>query len=809
MNRPYILISYVRNIFRPFLLCLFFTFSSFSQSFSVSGNVQDEEQLPIAFANILLMAAKDSVLIDGTFTDENGAFILEDVEQGNYFLKASYLDNESALTSIVLDRDLNLETLQLSTTSKLDEVVVTHAKPTLERKVDRLVFKVENTALTDTEIWDVLKRTPSVMIINDQLSVKGSSDVGILINGRKVHLPKGDIINLLSGASASSVEAIEVITSPPAKYSAEDDILINIKMKKNLVAGYNGAIYNRYVQGILPKHTIGTDHYFKGEKMGLSVNYNFGHSRKVTKYTDITNFIDGGDITSKWVAEQEVVTRRKRHNLSAFFDYDLSDKSRLSLTAITVWQPHIHTSFDTQTSLNGDTLYSRFTSDNLSKRREINTSYYVDYEHELNEKGAEIAVNGHYTFYDQSRGQLLDTDFYDFGGNYIGKNDFTVNTEQYINLYSLRVDFSTPLGKSTKFESGLRYADIASKSIVVQQGFDQETPGVSPTEAGTFKYDESILAGYASFNTRLDKWRIKGGLRGEYTNTQGEWSQGNENRNNDYFKLFPSFSVMYIPNKNHDFIFYYNRRITRPRYSSINPFQIFQSNFSTIEGNPELMPSTNSYLAAGYTLKNTYTLEFFYKNRKNGLGQLIFQNNDLNWLRFINSNIDKNTSYGFDVIFNKEISSFWDSYVLGSFFDEKITFTNINNGQMVENQLFNWFVRSNNNFTFLEDRSLTANLSFYYTSPLLSKNSRYDSYSAIDILFRKSLWNNKASISIGVDDIFNQGNLFSTRIYQDQNSTSLSRLENRLFTAGFRYKFGNSKIKSNKKSKRVEERNRL
>jgi len=780
-----------------------------AQEYVISGKVENEENQPVSYANIQLLSVANTTLVNGTSSENNGNFKINGVAKGNYLIKVSYIENESELIKIEINGDITLESIRLKQEAQvLDEVVVTSQKPRLERKVDRLVFNIENTALSDSDLWDVLKRTPNVIIVNDKLTVKGSSAVGILINGRKVNLPKDDIINLLSGTSASDVEAIEVITNPPAKYNAEDGILINIIKKKNLIAGYNGAIYNRYSQGILPKHTVGTDHYFKGEKTGFSVNYSFNDNREVLKYTDITNFFENDEIVSTWTAEQKHLRHRKKHNVSAFFDYDLNDKNRLSLSTITVWQPQVDRSYDTETAIVGDTL-SGFNTISNSDERQLNTSYYLDYVHELDKEGAEISINSHYTYYDYERGQALNTIFLDTDGNPSGREDFTTDANQRIDLYSVQADYSTPVGKSANFESGLRYAGINSKSKVAQQGFDRDRQGIDPTEAGNFSYDESIFAAYTSFSSNWGLWTIKSGLRAEYTETTGKLDVGAQRNKNDYLQLFPSFSVQYTPNDKHDFNLYYYRRIQRPRYADISPFLIFQSNFSTVEGDPDLQPATRHYLAGGYTFKNSYTVELFYRNEKNGLGELIFQDNNLRLLRFISSNLKRNTSYGIDLLINKDFTDFWNCFFLASFFDEKATFENLGTNALVENQQFSWLISTSNAFTFLKDKSLTADLTFLYTGPKLSQNFRYDGFGSLSLLFRKLLWNKKASISLGVEDIFNQGNEFNTRNYLDQSGTSLLRAENRLFVLGLRYKFGNTKIRDNYKSKNTDERDRI
>lgn len=780
-----------------------------AQEYSISGSIKNSENEAVPFANVQLLKVADTTLVNGTSSENNGNFEIEGVAKGSYFIKVSYIENESALRKVDVNGDVILEPIRLNEDAQtLDEVVVTSQKPRLERKVDRLVFNIENTALSDSDIWDVLKRTPNVIIVNDKLTVKGSSAVGILINGRKVNLPKEDIINLLSGTSASDVEAIEVITNPPAKYSAEDGILINIRKKKNLVAGYDGAVYNKYKQGILPKHSIGTDHYFKGKRTGFSVNYSFNHDREAVKYTDITNFTENNAVASTWTAEQDNVKRSKNHNFSAFFDYDIDSRNRLSLSTITVYQPEETLFYDTETAIVGDTL-SGFNTTNDSDERQLNTSYYLDYVHELGKEGAEISVNTHYTYYDYERGQDLKTVFLDLDGNPAGRNDFTTDSGQRIDLYSVQGDYLTPVGKSANFASGLRYAGITSKSKVAQQGFDRDRPGIDPMDTGNFSYDESIFAAYASYTANWDKWNFRSGLRAEYTETNGKLDVGTQSRKNDYLKLFPSFSLQFTPNEKHDFNLYYYRRIERPRYADINPFLVFQGNFSTIEGNPDLQPATRHYLAGGYTFKNSYTVELFYKHINNGLGDLIFQDNDLRLLRVISSNLKRNTSYGIDFLINKDFTNFWNCFLVASFFDEKLTFNNLGTNRLVENQMFTWLVSTSNAFTFLRDKSLTADLTFLYTGPKLSQNLRYDGFGSLSLLFRKTLWNKKASISLGVEDIFNQGNEFSTRNYLDQSGTSLLRSENRLLVLGLRYKFGNTKIRDNYKSKSTDEGDRL
>ncbi|WP_276168663.1 outer membrane beta-barrel family protein [Zobellia alginiliquefaciens] len=799
----------MKKLICPLLFLLSFNSLLYSQDYVISGTVKSREDVAVSFANVLLLKATDSSLVNGTSTDEDGTFKIKGIIAGNYLIKASFIGNESAMKAFQLESDTEIGSLILNDTDqRLDEVVVTSSKPRLEKKIDRLVFNIENTAYADGDVWDVLKITPSVMVINNKLTIKGSSEIGVLINGRKVNIPYDDIVNLLSGTSAANVQNIEVITNPPAKYSAENDALINIVMKKNIVAGYNGAVYNKYVQGVLPKHTVGTNHFFKGKKTQLSLNYSFQRDRDVIYYTDITNFVEDDNV-STWTEEQEYLNNKKQHNLSLFFDYDISEKTRLSFTTITLWQPNRHRTYDTETDVAGDDQFSRFLTLNNSEIQNLNTSYYIDYIHDLNEKGAQLSFNAHYTYYDENKDQLIESTFYNTDGVLFGNNDFTTDSEQEINLYSVQGDYESPIGKSGSFGTGLRYAGISSKSTIDQQGFDRDQPGIDPSEAGAFDYDESIYAAYVSYSGKWDKWKAKTGLRAEYAETEGELETENTSNERNNFQLFPSFSIQYLPNKKHNFDLYYFRKITRPRYNDINPFQTFQSTFSTIEGNPELKPSTRYYIAGGYTYDKSYTVELFYKKAKNVLSELIFQNNDNNLLQFISSNVNQESSYGIDFSISKDFTNFYNCYLLTSFYSETFRFTNISTNSLVELDQLGWFVRNSNSFSFLSDRSLTVDLNLIYTTAMLSGNTKVDAFGALNLMVRKTLYDRNLSLSLGIEDIFNQGNQFKQRNYQDQNGTSLKKGENRLLVMGLRYKFGNSKMRDNQKSKRVDERNRI
>ena len=798
----------IRNFFTTLLFSLIVSLT-YSQDFEITGLVLDEYKKPMVLVNVLLLT-QEGDFIKGTVTNDNGFYQFSGIKEGAYQIVASYIENTVESQLIQVSKETEIETLVLNSAQQLDEVVVTQKKPILEHMADRHVFNIENTALSDNDIWSVLKRTPGVMVMNNKLLVNGSSNVNIMINGKRVNLPEEDIMNLLSGNSAGNVESIEVITSPPAKYSAEGGLLINIKMKKNLVSGYNGSVFNRYTQGVLPKHTLGMDHFFKGKKLDFSTNYSFSHNRDWTRYTDITNFFNNGQPSETWRAEQKSIVNKKSHTLNLFLDIQLDEKNIISLTSNSSYSPNGIDDYTSETEIentNGVTT-ALLAGLNISNKDVLNTAYYLDWVHKLNEKGAELSFNTHFTYYDYRINQELNNNFVEGESEFITEDTFNIISNQIINLYSAQTDLTQPLSEHSTMETGLRYASINSEASIVQSGFDQNTERVGLTESGIFNYDEKIYAGYISLNNSWENWKLNVGLRAEYTETKGELNTESIANTNSYMNWFPTMALSYTINKNAFYLKSY-RRITRPRYNTINPFQYYLSANSIIEGNPNLKPAYSDYVQFDYVYDKAYKLVLFAGKKSNEQSQQVFQDNTTNIIRTQYINLESNNYYGIDASVSKDITSFWNLFLLISHYYDKDSFTDLNSNTIVENSIWTTHTRATNSFTFLNDKSLFADLTYIHFSPRISGNTKYASYGKLGLSLRKTLWSKAASISLAVEDIFNDGGIKGTRNYLDQSNSTYSRWENRLFIAGFRYKFGNTKIRDNYKRKNTEEGRRL
>ncbi|GAA3641732.1 outer membrane beta-barrel protein [Flavivirga jejuensis] len=804
----------IKNLFYFFILLLSIT--SFSQEFRINGHAKDANNNPIAYANVLITSLGNSKTANGTSTDEAGYFIIENLKAGDYILKISFLGFKSYITRVELYRNINFDTIILKDNIEaLDGVTVMTKRPTVKRMVDRLVFNVENSTLSNSNILDILKHTPGVLIHDGAITIKQSTPT-VYINDRKVHLSSNEIQQLLEATSANNVKSIEVITNPPAKYEAEGGIVLNIVTSKNIIAGYHGSVFGNYKQGeMFPKYSLGTSHFFKTKKLSAYVNYNISPRKDYRHNNEFINFIDNNDqITSSWETDFEKTRETSNQNINSNIDYIINKRNSLSFSTSMLISPRENTKTSvnslTEVFNSNKTLDSTFNTLNRKVDESFNLAFTLDYTHKFKRAGERLSISTHHTNYDSSSFQNVDTDYRFSDNTLIRSNRFQTFSSQIIKLYTGQVDYELPISDSAQFEAGVKISNINSESILNQFIFENDEKVEDLLNSDTFLYDETNYATYISYSKDWDHWSLKSGIRGEYTDIKGSSLSTNQINNNDYFKFFPSFHLLNKINKNDEIYFNYNKRIYRPRYTQLNPFKYFLNDNTFVTGDPNLKPQIDDIFVLGYTFDKDYTFELYYRYENNPTIQITFQDNDENVIKYINTNIDRSISYGLDFITYKAITRNWNLYVLSSlyYYDERF-FALESNNELLTNDRWSTFAQIINYFSFLKDKSLTADLSFLYVSSFITGPINISSSNGLDVSLKKTFWDNKASFNIGVMDIFNSKNVNTVTKYINQDVSFLSRKENRLFTFGFNYKFGNFRLNTNKKEIEINERKRL
>jgi len=769
----------------------------------------DSNHQPLELATVSVFNSINDELEGAVATNVNGQFTLLLPNKGKYYLLASYLGEQSEKHRFNLKGNTHLDTIIINTQNKLDEVVVTAQKPKLERKADRYVFTIQNTSLVQGNLMDALSRTPGLIKINGGLSFKGETDIGIMINDKLINLPAQNVLDMLNNASANTVKSIEVITNPPSKYSAEGNVLINITMEGSMVAGYHGSINTSFAQGNFPKYGIGTDHFFKTKKMGLTMSYGYNDRKLANGYVDNTNFLNGQGV-GNWNAEQKRVRNSVAHNANVFFDLKPNKQMSFAITSVNQITPSNNQDIDTHTKITGtfDEDFNSFFSKNVLLRKELSSSSYLDFNYDFARLKGSLSASFHFTYFEKQREQDVTNDFFTSTGDLNNEIDFTTVSDQQIRITGGQLNYDSKAGEHGKFETGIKFAGIDSNSFLEQNGTEALNIDDLATD-GSFEYDEQIYAAYANMKFSWDKTELAYGIRTEYTQTQGTLLRTNETFRNNYLEWFPNVSIKHDLQKERSLLLYYYRRISRPRYDQINPFRLFQGYNSTVEGNPRLQPATRHYLAGGYGFNKWFSIELFYRHRTNQLRTLTFQDNTQNIVRFINTNVDREQGVGVDLILNKTVAPFWQTYVLGSYYYLDNRFQDLESGIFGNTSGWTLALTCNNSFSLLPKRDLTLDLDIRYRSALVYGNAKDGSYGSVNLSFRKTLFKGNGSIGAGITDIFRQRAYLQTRRFLDQDNTSFVDPETPIVNFNFRYRFGNTSIKTNKRGKRGQEVDRI
>ncbi|WP_350286712.1 outer membrane beta-barrel family protein [uncultured Croceitalea sp.] len=802
----------MNNLHLTIFMVFAFLTNSFSQSFEISGKVVNSENEIVPFANILLLNAQDSTFVKGTSADDLGYFKLQQVEPSLYLLQASYIGRGSKPLALDVKNNIRLGALIIpSQTEVLDEVVVTAKRPTVQRLPDRLVFLVENTIVSQGSSWDILKGTPGVIVNQQDLQIRGQSAT-VYLNDRKVQLSGQEVQDLLEGLSGVNIRSVEVIPNPPARYDADSGPILNIVTSKNVVPGYKGSVNASYTQAIYPKYSLGTSQYYKTDKLNLFANYSYNPRKDNLQVDKSTNFINAGNtIFSRWSTNEERVKNSDAHNINTTVDYDFDDNNAINITSNLLfnqnedWQRAVDATYrNAQNQLD-----STFVTNNQGERGNNNLAFDLNYVHKLKKPGAQLSVNGHYTRFDEDTQQQIRSNYFDSNSNFSRSFGFQTDAVQNIDILTGQLDFASPLGDAS-IETGLKVSSVFSESKIDFSNFQGNDESVSEALSDNFEYDEKVYAAYFSYVKNWDKWSMRVGLRGEYTNALGTSLTLGETNTQEFFEPFPTVYLLYSPSEKHSFAFDYGRNVDRPRYNDLNPFRTFSNENDFQEGNPTLQPNFTNNFNLNYSLNSEFFFDIYYRDNGNYISELSFQDNQVLTLRELRQNVLESTSYGLDFTVSKSIANPWFLYAYLSIFYEDETFLAVESGnQEFTNQIDGWYLYLANYLTLSGDGTLTGEVAFSHMSKYLFGSYVQSPITNLTVGLRKSLWDNRVVISLTAEDLLGKANGTYTSRYLNQDNSYSPVPETQFVRVGFTYNFGNFRLEENQKTIDKKERDRL
>lgn len=795
-----------------FVICVLASSMLFSQDLSVSGIVKDSENMPISYANVVLLSVNDSTAVKGSTSDEKGFFSINNVDTGSYILKTSFIGYKSVFQNVNIDdKDLVISDIVLEESNEaLDEVSIIAKKPTVKKEADRLVFNVENTALSEGNVMEVVRNTPGVLVLDGSISVKNATPT-VYINDKKVQLSSSELQSLLEGSPANSIKSVEVITNPGAKYDASDGVVINIVMGKNLITGYRGTVFTNYTQGVFPRYNAGISNFFKNDKINVFASYSYNNDKIARVSDEQVNFIDNNDaIYERWDSDFDRTTKSQTHTINTNFDYFINDNNTLSFSSNLLFLPKFDYVINGQTHVfdpNYNPLYN-FDNVNNSNDNKHNLGFDLDYVSNF-KNSSKLSLNVHLTTYDYNRDQRVTSNYYFPNDNSLNfTNIFETISKQNTLINTAQADYSLPFSESNASLSfGVKGSFVNTDSEINQFDIINGSPSFDPNNSNAFDYDEDVLAAYTDFEKSWEKWDLNLGLRVEQSNIDGKSLVTYNTVTQDYFNWFPSASLSFQASEKITVYSNYNRSIIRPDFQSLNPFRFFLNDNTIVTGNPNLQPAIKDHVVIGTALNYSFFVEAYYKDIESSFMELPLQDNDNNLLIYTPTNLESTRDFGFDFLAFFDLTSWWNIYFATSFYniEEKATI----NGSVLKRDMWSNYTEWSNSLSFLEDNSLSVTFTLVYISKNQQGFQIVDAQLFSDLVIKKTILNNKGAITLSAGDLFNQQDYNVRTKYLRQDNSRFMDIDNRFVKLGFSYKFGNTGLETNQRIKNRQERKRL
>jgi hypothetical protein len=790
--------------------------TSFAQTQrTVAGILLDEKEVALPFVNVLLSNAADSSLAKAGVTDLDGAYLIENITDNQYFIKASMVGYDDFTSPLFTVNEANSKVrfqpikLQLSST-ELKEVVVSVKRPFIEQQVDRTVLNVENSIVgSGSTALEVLEKAPGVMIDqqNDLIKLKNKSGVLVMIDGKRSYLSNEQVTQMLRNMSSDQIASIEIITNPSSKYDAAGTSgIINIKLKKNQAFGTNGTFSASVGDAFIP------DSF--GELYRGSVNLNLNNrSEKFNVYGNLgvnrnTNYNDNNLYrivnfeNTRSVFDQLSQRRTLGHYYSGKFgvDYFASKKTTIGVMLDGgYWNGNL-TGLN-RTDIN-ETIGEAITASSLvqnsalaTKNQSISANFNI--KHEFDDKGKELTFDMDYSGYHNDGFQNFNTDYFN-ANNQLTENILQRNaTPTYVNIYAVKADFSLPMKNQIKLETGVKSGFVKTDNdFLFEQSIDNLWT-VDKGKTNTFVYDELVNAAYINVAKQWEKWSVQAGLRAEHTYSKGNSVTLNKVVERNYLSLFPTFFFNQNISEDHAMRYSYSRRIDRPNYSQLNPFLFFLDPFTFEEGNPFLKPQFTDNLEFTYTYKGSSSLSLGYSNTSDYINQVIQQDDPTRTTKAIQMNLDKFESYSANLSLPIPVQKWWMMINQVSLYYNRFQDADLSGGQLNVGQFaYNFYTSS----TFTLPKDWTAEVNVWYNSPnvygiIQALKPQY----AVNAGFSKSFWEKKGRLKFNVSDIF-LTSFFNGKVnYQNVNMDIQSRWTSRRASVTFTYNFGNQHVKATRR----------
>lgn len=768
---------------------------------------------------LMLRTQKDSLLYKTAVSDSGGIFEFNAVAAGNYYLEGSYLKTKSMLKNDI-EVQGNAQHIELGVINFIqitgsDVVTVTGSRPLIERKIDKVVYNLNNSIIASgNTAWDVLRTAPGVNTDNQgNVSIRAGKTAAVMIDDKLVAFSGDDLVNYLRSLNAEEISRIEIIKNPSAKYQAEGTGgIVNIITKKT-IAGRKpyGTFTAGYEQNTYPKFNTGINYNYQAGKFIFYLNYGLRTGLMYTgEYLD-QEFSSGGNtvyFSELLKRKRDFITHtyktdirwlpNKKTTIGLQADGNIMNRTNddVSLTPISGITAQPDSFYRSVINIDGR---SRYFSANISLKMLLDSA-----------RQTSLSANSDYLYYYARNNSFNTNDFLDSEFSKMRPTTyFGIRAPQQINIYTTAIDFTTQPAPGKTFDAGVKINRTKTDNNFLFKNIVNGA-GVSDTaKSNHFLYSENVSAAYLNYSRAFKKITVQAGLRGELTQTTANLVTTKSEVERSYFTIFPTAYFEYRAGDNYTLSFSYGRRLRRPSYAHLNPFRYYATPYAYSEGNPFLRPAYSHSLDLTQVFRNKYSLMFYYAHYKGEILQLPEQDPVNRTIAFRRLNIENSYAYGIFAEGPVTVAKWWQLYVSADLSVQGVNSAYLNGRAEYKKMAID--VNLNQSFTISARKMWSAESGFSYRSPRYGGIFLLGNYSELYAGIKKTFPGKRLSIALNFSDIF-RGTLMPAEVsYLGQKSTAKTDNDIRGVRLSLAYKFGslsNKQIKERVTSNK-DERGRI
>ena len=760
---------------------------------TLAGTVADSvSHQALAFATVVLRPATDTKNVLSTITTDKGAFSFASLAAGAYSLEVRYLGYRTGQpTAVTVGTGANapLAVALAPERHALAEVKVTATKPFIEQQADKMVLNVAASPLAaGGTAADLLGRAPGVLEQGTGYQLRGKS-VTVMLDGKLTNLSGDELKNMLAALPANTLDKVELIANPSAKYDASAAAIVNLVTTKSLKFGTNGTAtvgvgagrYGRYNAGLTLNH--------RTEK--LNVYGGLDRLDNQTYYISTAVRALGGE---GQLAENSLETRRTQaNNLKLGFDLDLSKTTSVGVLAKGALTDRTRTTESDALLSGASPATTQLRSEGASQ---VLSSAVSAYYKTAFAKEKTLRVGADYFDYAKDSRNDYATSLLDASGSASPANLLRDNSPARNSVKSVTADYAQPLYKGT-FEAGLKAISTTTDNDIQWEqapAGQPWTPDLGKTNH--FIYRENVQAAYATFSRAIKKVSLQVGLRAEQTTTTGTSLTMNQTTERQYLNFFPSVSAQYSRSEKTQFGFSYSRKIERFQFGIVNPFVTYISPYRYSQGNPNIMPSFSHNFEASYSYSSLVSASVGYSYFTNALVDS-YQKDDATQV-VINSfrNYPSADQFSANLTLMKPLlNNKWQTVT-----NVGILYARVQGGPGtigVGNASPAAMLSSNH--TLVLRPGLKAEVSASYMSPLTFGGMAIRASYGGSLGVSQTVLKGQGTLTLNVTDVFNsQRNRYDV-LAAGINSQNVNKVESRFVKLNFSYKFGNQKVKASQR----------